>query len=232
MGLLDGLALTEVASELARNIVSLRVTQDLFDDLTDDADEQALATAVEMAAKPPEYQVAPPVVHRPFEETKWFQAIGFPFEHWSASRFSAGAYGVWYGAWTIPGTVYETAYHWRHGLLADAEGFLQTGVAIERKVYWVRCDAALVDLRPALAAYPALVHPSDYTLTQQVGARLHHEGHPGLVTRSARCADTLGAIFTPRVLSAPRTACFLTYTLTDQGVSVARERGREWFRIK
>lgn len=230
-GLFNGLSLTEVAGDLARNVVTVRESQDLFDDLSDDPAEQAVATSAELAAKPPEYNVTPPIVHRPFEEAAWFSAIGFPFENWNASRFSAGNYGIWYGANTIEGTVHETVYHWRNGLLADAEGFLQPGVSIERKVYWVRCDAALVDLRPAIADYPALVHRSNYALTQQVGARFHREGHPGLVTRSARCEDTIAAIFTPRVLSDPRSACFLTYILTEEGVSVERERGSEWFRI-
>jgi hypothetical protein len=93
----------------------------------------------------------------------------------------------------------------------------------------VRCDAALVDLRPASAAFAALVDPADYTLTQQVGAKLHREGHPGLVSRSARSAGDLYAILNPAVLSAPRQLGFLTYTTTASGVTVERTPGVLWF---
>lgn len=228
---LDGVRLTRFGDDLARNIVSLRKSQDLFDDLSSDPDEQAIATAVEMKAKPPDYENAPAVAHRPFDETAWFSAIGFPFRNWSESRFSSGYYGVWYGACSIQATCYETAYHWYQGLLADAEGFRKPGVSIERKVYWVHCDAALADLRPEIANCPALVHSRDYTLTQRVGAQLHADGQPGLITRSARCDDDIAALFTPRVLSEPRVACFLTYVVTADGISVSREHGDEWLAI-
>lgn len=230
-GLLDGATLTDCADTLARNIVSLRHSQDVFDDLSDDPADRAQARATEMAAKPPEYAVQPTAIQRPFQEALWFEAIGFPFEHWNSSRFSAGNYGVWYGAYTMATSVYETVHHWRNGLLADAEGFLQPGVAIERKVYRVGCNAALVDLRPLIGDYPALVAGDDYSLTQQVGARFHHDGHPGLVTCSARCDGDIVAVFTPNVLSTPRPACFLTYRVTADGVQVEREPGQPWFVI-
>lgn len=230
-GLLDGATLTDCSEALARNIVSLRHSQDVFDDLADDTSDSGRARAAEMAARPPEYDVQPTAIQRPFQQARWFEAIGFPFANWQTSRFSAGRYGVWYGAYTLAATVYETVHHWRHGLLSDAEGFLQPRVAIERKVYRVGCNAALVDLRPLIADHPALVAGDDYNLTQQVGARFHHDGHPGLVTRSARCDDDVVAVFTPSVLSTPRPACYLTYRITAGGVQVEREPGRAWFTI-
>ena len=95
----------------------------------------------------------------------------------------------------------------------------------------MRCDAALVDLRPAVAHVPALVDPADYSLTQQIGARLHREGHPGLVSRSARCDGDIHAVLNPGVLSDPRQVCFLTYSTTDGGVVVEREPGQVWMRL-
>ena len=71
------------------------------------------------------------------------------------------------------------------GLLADA-GLTHQTVTTERRLFRVACHAALIDLRPALATFSALVHPTDYTLTNALGARLHREGHPGLVSRSVR----------------------------------------------
>lgn len=230
-GLLDGVKLTQVATRLARNVVSLRESRDLFDDLSSDPDERAIATEAELNVKPPEYKITPAVVHRPFGEADWFSAIGFPFENWSESRFSAGNYGVWYGAYSIEGTCYETAYHWYHGLLADA-GFQKPGVSMERKVYWVHCDASLVDLRPEITTWPALIHGSDYSVTQRVGAQIHYDGHPGLITQSARCDDNVAALFTPKVLTAPRIACFLTYLVTAEGISVSRQQDDEWLVIE
>lgn len=229
-GLFAGLGLADVHDDLARNIVSLRVSENLFDDLSADPAEQAQALRWELAGKPPLYGGEPPVIHRPFEEAAWFEAIGFPFRNWAASRYSDGRFGVWYGADSVETTVHETVHHWRHGLLADA-GFDQDGVSIERKVYRVRCDAALIDLRSRVSDYPALVHPDDYSFAQQVGARLHREGHPGLVNRSARCAGDVYGVLNPAVLSQPRAACYLTYRLEGGAVVVEREPGREWLRL-
>ena len=146
------------------------------------------------------------------------------------SRYSDGSFGVWYGADSIETTVHETVHHWRSGFLRDA-GFTRPGIRVERKLYRVRCDAALLDLRPAVAQVPALVDPADYSLTQQIGARLHREGHPGLVSRSARCDGDIHGVLNPCVLSDPRQVCFLTYFTTDTGVAVEREPGRVWMRL-
>jgi hypothetical protein len=78
-----------------RNIVSLRESRNLFDDLSGDPAEQALAQQVEIAVKPLHYHSPTPVIHRPFEEAEWFNAIGWPFQHWQSSRYSDGSFGVW-----------------------------------------------------------------------------------------------------------------------------------------
>ena len=222
--------LAETHADLMRNIVSLRVSQDLFDDLSDRPADWDAAIALEVATKPPAFTSAQPVLHRPFEEARWNDAIHYPFRHWMRSRYSDGSFGVWYGADSIETTVHETVHHWRSGFLRDA-GFTRPGIRVERKLYRVRCDAALLDLRPALAHAPALVDPADYSLTQQIGARLHREGHPGLVSRSARCDGDIHGVLNPGVLSDPRQVCFLTYFTTDTGVAVEREPGRVWMRL-
>jgi hypothetical protein len=227
----SGIALAETHADLFRNIVSLRVSEHLFDDLSEAPADWDAAIALELATKPPPYRSPTPIIDRPFEEAAWHDAIGYPFRHWMRSRYSDGSFGVWYGSDTIETTVHETVHHWRAGLLADA-GYTRPGIRIERKLYRVRCDAALADLRPALARFPALVDPADYTLTHQVGARLHHEGHPGLVTGSARCDGDVYAVLNPRVLSDPRQATLLTYTTTQAGVAVAREPGAVWLTVQ
>ncbi len=226
--LLSRAGVADFNDDLARNVVSLRVSEDLFDDLSDDPADQQIAIEHEMATKPPPYTSDQPAVQRPFEEAEWQNAIGYPFENWSESRYSTGRFGVWYGAESIETTVHETVYHWRR-FLADA-GWDAEGV-IERRVYWVHCSSLLLDFRPLVDEHAGLVHPRDYTLTQQLGARLHREGHPGVVSRSARCAGEIFDVFNPNVLSDPRTACFLTYQLRGGTVTVERDPGVTWLEV-
>ena len=51
--LFSKLTLADVHQDVARNIVSLRESQDLFDDLTEDPAEWMLAQKVEDEVKPP-----------------------------------------------------------------------------------------------------------------------------------------------------------------------------------
>lgn len=225
------LTLTDVHHHVIRNIVSIGVSQDLFDDLSSSPDEWELAQQVEDAVKPPPYQSRTPVIHRPFEDAKWFNAIGWPFKHWQASRFSDGSFGVWYGSDTVRTSAHETAYHWFSGFLTDA-GFEKEKVVGERKLYEVACDAALVDLRPQAATHPGLMHKSDYSFAQSVGARLHREGHPGLVTASVRHpAGQNFVVLNPNVLSNPQHHCQLTYRLNGSRIVVEKQPGIAWMEI-
>ena len=228
----SNLAVVDTHRDLRRNIVSLRESRNLFDDLSDDSDEQALAQQVESAVKPLQYRSPTPVIHRPFEETEWLNAIGWPFHHWQSSRYFDGSFGAWYGADSVEATVYETAYHWYHGLLLDAEGYTAEAVAIERRIYNVACEALILDLRPRVGEFPALLHKTDYGFTHQVGARLRREGHPGLVTPSVRYPAGLNyVVFNPAVLSAPRVNCMLTYRLKGKHILVEKRPGTTWRRI-
>lgn len=225
------LALADIHQDVARNIVSLLQSQDLFDDLTDDPAEWLLAQKVEDEIKPPPYRSRTPVIDRPFEDAEWFNAIIWPFKHWQTSRFSDGTYGVWYGSDSVETTVYESAYHWYRGLLSDA-GFERTTVVAERKVYSVACNAALLDFRKSAEDHPDLLHPSDYAYCQSVGSRIHREGHPGLLTQSVRRpAGTNVAIFNADILSNPRHNCQLTYRLEGDQIMVEKQPGVEWVRL-
>jgi hypothetical protein len=226
------LSLADVQQDVARNIVSVRQSQDLFDDLSADPAEWRLAQTVEDEVKPPLYRSRTPIIDRPFEDAEWFNAITWPFKHWQASRFSDGRHGVWYGSESVETTVHESAYHWYRGLLSDA-GFERMAVIAERKVYSVACAAALLDLRNAAADHPDLLHPSDYAYCQSVGARVHREGHPGLVTRSVRrpVGENM-VIFNPAVLSHPRHNCQLTYRLEGEQIVVEKRLGVAWMTLE
>lgn len=225
------LTLAGIRQDVLRNIVSPRQSQNLFDDLSDDPADWSLAQQVESEIKPPPYGSPTPVIDRPFEEASWFNAIDWPFQHWSTSRFSDGSHGVWYGAESVETTVYESAWHWWRGFLVDA-GFERENVVSERKVYQVACHAALLDFRRASAAWPELLHPSDYTFTHAVGARIRHEGHPGLVIQSVRrpLGETF-ALFNAGLLSDPRLHCQLSYRLVEGKISVERQAGTTWLTL-
>ncbi len=229
--LFDRLRLADFHQDVLRNIVSLRQSQDLFDDLSDEPGEWLLAQKVEGEVKPPPYRSPTPIIDRPFEDAAWFNAIAWPFQHRQTSRFSDGSFGVWYGSESVETTVHESAHHWYHGLLRDA-GFEGLEVVSERKVYAVACDAALLDLREAVAEYPDLLHPSDHALCRSVGARIHREGHPGLLTRSVRRpAGENVAIFHPAVLSDPRHNCQLSYRLQGGRIVVEKQPGIAWITL-
>lgn len=229
--LFASLRLADVQQDVVRNIVSLRASQNLFDDLSDDPALWRLAQQVEDTVKPPPYRSHQPVIDRPFEDVHWFNAIAWPFRHWQASRFSDGSHGVWYGSEGVETTVYESVHHWVHGLLADA-GFENAAVVAERKVYAVACHAALLDFRPATPHHPDLLHPTDYRHAQSVGARIHREGHPGLLIQSVRRPGGENvAVFNPGVLSNPRLSCQLTYRLEGGQVVVEKTPGTAWLRL-
>ena len=102
----------------------------------------------------------------------------------------------------------------------------------ERKVYMVACGAALLDFRKASHEHADLLHPSDYAFCQSVGARIHREGHPGLLTPSVRRpAGENAAIFNPNVLSNPRLNCQLTYRLDGDQIMVEKQAGVAWLTL-
>ena len=230
--LFSRIALVDMHQSVMRNIVSICHSQDLFDDLTDDPHLWELAQTVEDDLKPPTYRSRTPIIDRPFEDADWFNAIAWPFQHWQATRFSDGTYGVWYGSDSVETTIYESAYHWYGGLLTDA-GFEKMSVSTDRKVYSVSCDAALLDVRAAAVEHTDLVHRTDYAFCQTVGARVHREGHPGLVTPSVRRSSGENiVIFNPAVLSNPRHHCQLTYRLEAGQIAVQKQPGKTWFTLE
>ncbi len=231
--LLNELCSIDYHGDWLRNIVSLRESQNLFDDLSDQADDWHTAIAAELAAKPADFGDTP-IINRPFEQARYCAAIRYPFENWSRSRYSDGRFGVWYGADSLETSVFETTHHWLQ-FLHDAD-FPQRPKTIigERRVFQVQCDGLLFDFRPKLADYPQLATPGEYHLSQQIGQRLHREGHPGLVTRSAHCKGDIGVIFTPKILSNPRDHCYLDYRYNPdcREITVTRRPDKTFVTLK
>ncbi|HEX6267505.1 MAG TPA: RES family NAD+ phosphorylase [Burkholderiales bacterium] len=214
--------------DLVRNIKNVRVSQDLFDDLAKDPADRDVAIAAESATRMPS---AAPLITRPFD---YGAVVTYPFvpHNWQATRYSDGlAYGVWYGALELETTVYETVYHW-HRFVMDSFAGLDRAIAGERRVFSVRCDAILIDLRAA--GDPRLTDRRDYSFTWQVGRYLWERSQSGLLARSARAAGTSAALFRPEALSDVRDLCFLTYRMNPvrDRVGVERTPGTAWLEVK
>lgn len=214
--------------DLLRNIKGIRVSQDLFDDLARPRDEKRADLDVAIAAESATRVPSPaPLITRPFD---YGTVITYPFapHNWHATRYSDGLeYGVWYGALELETTVHETLYHW-HRFVTDSFSTDQEIIG-ERRVFQVRCEAILIDLRAA--AEPRLVERNHYAFTQQLGRYLWRRAQSGLLAPSARGPGTCAAILRPDALSDVRDVCFLTYRLKGNAAAVERSPGEAWLRI-
>jgi hypothetical protein len=215
--------------DLVRNIQTIRVSQDLFDDLSADRADQAVAIAAEAAERIPSEA---PLISRPFD---YGTVITFPFANFNGqgTRFSDGLrYGVWYGSLELETTVFETVYH-RHRFLMDSYAGVDRPIRNERRVFDVRCDAILIDLRGKEMGEPRLIDRASYAYTQPLGAYLQAQGTNGLLVKSARCDGWNGAIFRPGVLSRVRELCHLTYTMNpkEDRVTIERTPGEVWLEL-
>jgi RES domain len=222
--------LADYHGDLVRNIQTIRVSQDLFDDLSRERADQEVAIAAESASRIPSEA---PLITRPFD---YGTVITYPFANFNGqqTRFSDGLhYGVWYGSLELETTVHETVYH-RYRFLVDSFPSLDRDIRGERRVFQVLCEAILIDLRGKEAAEPRLLDRASYAFTQPLGAYLQAQGTNGLLARSARCDGTNAAIFRPAVLSQVRDVCHLTYTMnpTQDTATIERAPGEIWLRIK
>lgn len=229
--MLSELATQQVAfaGDLIRNIPGIRVSQGLFDDLADGAADAETAVAAEALGRIPS---AAPGITRPFD---YGTVIAYSFDaaNWQATRFSDGRrFGVWYGSPELETTVYETVFH-AHRFIADSYPGLDRDVVRERRLFAVRCDALLVDLRGRESTHPDLVSRTSYAFTQALGRYLHEQGQNGLLVKAARCDGTNAAVFDAERLSNVRDKLFLTYRINparDRAV-VERDPGIPWLTI-
>jgi len=216
--------------DLVRNIKGVRSSQNLFDDLSDDRDDQVVAVAAESADRVPS---GAPLLTRPFD---YGAVITYPFEELNnqGTRFSDGLdFGVWYGSLDLQTTVYETVHRW-HQFIADSFSRENREIVGERRVFHARCDAIMINLLGKERRERRLLDRRDYHFTQQLGRYLKEQNQNGLLVQSARCRGTNADIFTPGVLSRVRDLCFLNYRMnpTQDLVRVERSPGRKWMEIR
>jgi len=215
--------------DVYRNIVGIRDSQDLYDDLTDYPDDYALAQEVEGYTKP--VLTGSGLINRPFD----YGVIDYPFDtqYWAQTRFSDGSFGVFYGSQSLETTIYETVYHTLLDL--DAANFLSHHESIirERRVCLVKVDAILYECTEKTDDFPDLISPHDYRFTNKVGQYISENDRDGLITKSARCEGVNTPIFRRDRLDRPRDHCFLTYTVdtTNSAVLVERAVGQIEYEI-
>lgn len=188
-------ALKEFHESVYRNIVGVNLDFDEFDDLTDNSDTKKYAHHLVDTFNPSNIQ---------------YHAIDYVFNQfsWLPSRFGTGAYPVWYAACDLITSFYETLEHYKSIYLQKPQfkimpDIIQTGCS----VFIVQCDAALIDLRNKVIEHPELIDrdPLHYETTQKIGLRVHQEGYPGLLVRSARMFSGENiAVFRKNILSNPK----------------------------
>jgi RES domain-containing protein len=131
----------------------------------------------------------------------------------AGSRFSDGAYGMFYAARERATAVAETAYHHARFLAATNEGPMH----LPMRLYHVTVDARLHDLRNAAVVSAAVFDPSDYAAARALGAALHARGSVGVVYRSVRrSTGSCVGLFKPRGARACVQAAVLLYAWNGQ----------------
>lgn len=192
-----------------RNIVSLIKPHHFFDDLLSKQELEKGRNLAEAAEARVRADNPADLISRDFHHSR---AIGYPFETSSfmSSRYGDGSYGLWYGSLAEETTIQETMYH----MLQDELGIegVRGVIYRERAVYSVHAEAILIDLRGKEKEYPDLV-ANHYDFTHATGARIHREGHPGLIVPSARHAGANLVVFNPVILSQPTLLHHLIYQL-------------------
>ena len=136
------------------------------------------------------------------------------------TRFSDGSFPVFYSA-LDPATVEAEVCHW----LPYYIGRPRT----RRTAHYLRFSCTFEglekDLRPKIAEWPDIVHKSDYTFCNQLGAEAKRSGLDGLVTPSARCDGTNLPIFARAAISKPNwhDLVAITYDPDTDAVAIASQ---------
>lgn len=215
MALFDRLA--EFDGPVFRNITSLRRSEDLFDDLVDDAAGRDAALAADLRMRPD----PPGVIERGLA---YSQAIAWPFASDStvASRYGDGTVRVWYGALEEDTALAETCWHQLRQLRA-IEGVVAPVIRY-RAVYRVQAHGLFLELRGKERAHPELLE-DDYAATQAVGKHAAAQGLPGVLYPAARWPDgSCLAAFRADPLSDPTLLYYLTYRIDPLADTVDVER--------
>ncbi|SNX73855.1 RES domain-containing protein [Cereibacter ovatus] len=176
---------------------------DLFEDIADPADWEAIASAE--AKTNPRLRDSlgrldlVPVPRRVSGPGASFAMA--PFTHVSVdrpSRFTDGSFGIYYAADSLEVALVEVAHHHGRFMAATAEA---PGWASEFRQILGWLDAELEVVEPHQTD---LLHPQDYRAAQEFGARVRAEGAQGILYPSIRAGSgCCVALFWPDVAGSP-----------------------------
>ncbi|WP_420337904.1 RES family NAD+ phosphorylase [Roseibium sp.] len=193
-----------------RIIRSLYPPIDLFEDIADPKDWEALAS-VEAKTNPRVRgeigDLGKVPVHRRVSGPGASYVMA-PFVHCSPlrpGRFSDGSYGIYYAGNSENVALAETIYHHARFMASTRE---DAGWTSQFRLLVGSVDADLTEVNDV----PGALHASDYGLSQKAGAEIRASGSDGLVWNSVRFTggECLG-VFWPDVVSIPVQSSHFSY---------------------
>ena len=124
------------------------------------------------------------------------------------SRFSDGAYGVYYCARERETAIRETTFHMGRFYAATREPMLD----VDMRVLVSRVDGSFHDVRAGGRPWRDVHDPTDYGHAQALGRRLRETGSNGIAYRSVwRAGGQCLGVFRPRAIARPIQGPHLTY---------------------
>ena len=207
-----------------RLIRSIYPPIDLFEDIADPRDWEALASAESktnprlwrhlgrLDLVPPERRVSGP-------GASYLMAPFVHVSHDRPGRFTDGSYGVYSAGNAEEVAIREVAYHHARTMAASAEA---PGWTSQFRMLVNRIDLDLHDAR----SFDRFHDPNDYRESQELGRQLRRAGSNGIVYRSVRhVGGECAAIFWPDLIPAPVQADHFDYHWDGNRVDRIRNCG-------
>lgn len=196
-------ALTHVGWPKAYRLIrSIYPPIDLFEDIADPRDWEALASA-ESKTNPRIWAHLGRLDLIPVERrvsgpgSSYLMAPFVHISHDRPGRFTDGSYGVFSAGDSAEVSIREVAYHHANLMASTAEA---PGWTSQFRMLVTRLDLDLHDARPL----PEIHHPDDYSASQALGRQLRSAGSNGILYSSVRClGGQCAALFWPDLMPAP-----------------------------
>lgn len=182
----------------------------VFDDLTVDKDELAIAFLLESVTNDRLATLSRRVALVPDNELVQGQGAtmvmaAFLHADEAGGRFTDGRLGAWYASFDTETAVAETIHHNTRRLRLSASAFPSN---IQMRELVANIDCALVELRKQQKSRPELYDPEDYTASSAFGVALRwpqtSAGEDGIVYDSVRHAGgTNVCVYRPSLIVLP-----------------------------
>ena len=141
----------DYSKDIFRNIRGIKVSQNLFDDLSDDPLDWVAANDIDIYTHP--ILKNSQLTQRAFDYSK-NEFIDYPFENITSSRYSDGSIACWYGSETLETSIYVNC----HGLAFDLSNKVKEFPWLVDPLNYTRCQET--GRRVAKEGHPLLIVPS------------------------------------------------------------------------